>query len=307
MILYSYRRPELTHEAIERILEWPSLSRLLVSIDGVRKNASASEIDWRLETIRIVESFAERDSRVSPCVWSSNDGLTEHAIRIMSKSFESEPGLIALEEDNLVGNLGLDFLSRSIHNRNGPCISTAFTSRSHLSDSFNARFTFFPEQWTTSLTYPVFERFLKTWKDKVVNRSVIRDALGPLFGSKRFFLEIVTEKWFRMFKQSVLDPSYGDALMAYSAISLSIPYRVPLNSLVVDIGHKDNRGLHPRLQTLDLAPHRFEKVRVRDFQFCLSCEKLDSGIRGTGTKQAMEFVGRKTSNFFVRGGGLQQK
>ena len=48
IILFSYRRPKLTKAAIERILEWDSNARLLISIDGLRSDASNEEhISWK--------------------------------------------------------------------------------------------------------------------------------------------------------------------------------------------------------------------------------------------------------------------
>jgi hypothetical protein len=307
VVLYSYRRPELTNNAIERILQWPNLRKLLVSIDGVRHDASESEKNWRTETIRIAENHAALDSRVEPCVWNTNTGLTDHAVRIMSKSFETSTGLIALEEDNQIGFAGLDFLCESIQNRERPEISTAFTSQSHDFSGLTARFTFFPEQWSTALTYQVFEQFLRNWSDKKVSRQNVSEALGPIFGSKRFFLEIVTEKWFRMFKASIADPSYGDALMAYTAMSLGISYRVPMKSLVVDIGHTDSRGLHPRQSSNFEGSHQYSNLSVNGFNYCTTCERSTSGIKGTGIRQTLEFVGRKTSNLLLNGGVQPQK
>lgn len=307
VILYSYRRPELTHLAILEILKWPKLERLMVSIDGLRADASKQEEAWRSETIRIAESHAEKDSRVEPSVWEINEGLTEHAIRIMTKSFESSPGLIALEEDNQIGDEGLDFLRASIIGNLKPVISTAFTTQSHFASDLDARYTHFPEQWTTSLSFPVFESFVKNWNDKKISRRVIKDALGPVFGKKKFFLELVSEKWFRMFKASTLDPSYGDALMAYSAMSLGIAYRVPMNSLVVDIGYKDDRGLHPRTDAEFALAHKLFNTTVAGANFCITCEYSTSGIRGSGVTQSLAFLARSASNLILRGGALQQK
>ena len=104
VILYSYRRPQQTSEALERLLNWENLGTLYVSIDGLRYSASSEESAWRQETIRIAELAAERSPSIIPVVWDQNDGLTAHAIRIMDKVFQHHKSAFSLEEDNLIEN-----------------------------------------------------------------------------------------------------------------------------------------------------------------------------------------------------------
>ena len=118
---------------------------------------------------------------------------------------------------------------------------------------------------------------------------------------------MVSEKWFRMFRASAVDPSYGDALMAYSAMSLGIAYRVPMNSMVVDIGYKDNRGLHPRKDSGSAPAHKLINISVSGASFCNTCEYATSGIRGSGLTQSLGYLGRRASNLILRGGVTQQK
>jgi hypothetical protein len=278
---------------MERLLVWPNLNSLLVSIDGLRDSATDEEKNWRLATIREAERVAESDSRVQVHVWQKNSGLTDHAVRIMSKSLETSYGFIAIEEDNLIHNEGLDFLNLTLGNRPEASIATAFTSQSHLPTNIEHRYSFFPEQWSTALNQPIFETFIKIWNDKTVDRALIRSRFAPIFGRNIVLLELVTEKWFQMFKLSVLDPSYGDALMAYAAIFMGVPFATPMKSLVTDIGSLDSRGLHLRREILIRESHSISSLNSHGYNFCRICEKENSGITGTGALQSMQFISRK--------------
>ena len=293
VILYSYRRPELTKNAIDRIGAWPRLGRLFVSIDGERTNCSDEEKSWRKQVIDIAESAAENNPKVNPVIWEINYGTTAHAVRIMGKVLEEKESFLAIEEDNLILNEGLDFLANGLLDSKGPFISTAFSSSHHSSSTATSRYTFFPEQWTTALNREIFEAFEKVWNDKVIDRDVITRNFSTIFKSNPFYSRIVTEKWLSIFRRSAEVPNYGDALVTYAALTLNTPYLVPMNSLVRDLGSTDDRGMNPR-GVLELTKgHLPSNMKVNDLMFCKTCEHSTNGIKGFGISQTTRALSRR--------------
>jgi hypothetical protein len=292
VILYSYRRPQQTADAIERLLNWENLGKLYISIDGLRYSASGEESIWRQETIRIAERAAEKNSNVIPVVWDQNDGLTSHAIRIMSKVFQTHKSCLSLEEDNLIQNDGLEFLSTALGDASKPVIATAFSTQLHVNNRYDFRETYFPEQWATSLSFHLFEEFLRVWHDKKIDRKVISKQFSRIYPFDVIKREIVTERWFRIFNLAVNDLSYGDAVMNYAALKLEIPYRAPLKSFVQDLGALNNRGLHPRNGGVKFYEHEFKPVSAQSFQICKICENNTNQVAGNGLSTVAKYLAK---------------
>ncbi len=293
VILYSYRRPKQTSEAIERLLGWENLGKLYISIDGIRVSASSEEVEWRQETIRIAERAAEQDSRVIPMIWKQNNGLTAHGIRIMSEVFQIDNAVFSLEEDNLIRNDGLEFLRTSLGDGQAPAIATAFSTQIHNDSTRKFRETYFPEQWATSLTHHLFEEFLKTWSDKRIERQVIASHFRRIYPLDVVKREIVTERWFRIFKLAVNDLSYGDAVMNYAALKLDLPYKAPLKSFVQDLGPLNDRGLHPRAGGVNFSEHEFRPISSESSHFCKTCENNTNQVPGRGLSTVARYVSKK--------------
>lgn len=292
MILYSYRRPEQTANALERICRWKNLKKVYVSIDGLRSNATEEEKAWRQKTIAVAERAAQLDACVEPVVWEINQGLTAHAIRIMNKVFETDYRVISLEEDNFIENDGLDFLSEFTEVKSKPSIATAFSTQGHTSNDRAYRLTYFPEQWATSLTQEIFESFEQVWNDKSISRSIVHEQLKKLYPINRVKHELVTERWFRIYNLAVNDLNYGDALMSYAALQLGVPYVAPINSYVKDIGHEDPRGMHPRVSSSQNNQHAFMPINKNHPDICISCENLTNQVPGTGLKVVAKYLAK---------------
>ena len=293
VILYSYRRPEMTERAIQRISAWPRLGKLYVSIDGERSNCSDEEICWRKQVVNVAEVASEKNSKIHPVIWNDNRGLTDHALRIMRVALGQAESFIAVEEDNSIENPGLDFLADGLTSSRGPFISTAFTSSPHHSSDILSRYTFFPEQWTTALNSEVFEAFEKVWRDKVIKRDVVMANFSAVFRTNPLYARVVSEKWLRIFSKSAVVPSNGDALMTYAALSLNTPYSVPMNSLVADLGSSDQRGMNPRGLVQISRQHSPIILKVDNQIFCKTCEYSTNGIRGMGLSQTAKILSRK--------------
>ena len=286
----------MTESAIKRILSWNPHINIHVSIDGLRSSANDLEKSWRLETILRVEKLAEKNLNVIPHIWEVNNGLTAHAIRIFDKVFETSSAVISLEEDNLVTDMGFEFLAKSTASLKTPGIASAFTSQVHQDSSSESRFTLFPEQWATALNLPIYEEFKRTWRSKNIEKHVTEVMMSEHFKGNPLFRRIVIEKWHRIFLASVSDLSYGDALMTYAAFKLNTPYQVPMQSLVRDIGSLDPRGLHPRADQSQITPHTFEGFMAADNEYCWVCERNSSGIAGTGFMHVGHYALRKCNS-----------
>jgi hypothetical protein len=296
VILYSYRRPEMTEAAIQRIVNWNPGVRVHVSIDGLRSTADSQEEVWRNETIHRSEKLAESSPNIIPHVWQVNNGLTDHAIRIFDQVFETTGSVMSLEEDNLVTNEGFNFLANSTASQKAPGIATAYTSQRHRETSATSCYTLFPEQWGTALNIPIYEKFREVWFSKRIERHVTAAMLSEHFKCAGIYEKIVVEKWHRMFMASANDKSYGDALMTYSAFALGTPYQVPLNSHVEDLGSLDARGMHPRLESNVIPEHNFEEFSKGDQKFCSTCERNSTGVAGLGILHTAKFAARKSKS-----------
>lgn len=296
VILYSYRRPEMTEAAIQRITNWNAGVRVHVSIDGLRWSADNQEKAWRDDTIRLSEKIAESSPNVIPYVWQVNNGLTDHAIRIFDKVFENTNSVISVEEDNLVTIEGFNFLANSSASLRTPGIATAFTSQGHSESLIPTRYTLFPEQWGTALNILIYQKFKEVWFSKQVERNVTEAMFSEHFKGNGIYKKIVIEKWHRMFMASVSQKSYGDALMTYSAFALGTPYEVPLNSLVYDLGSLDDRGMNPRLESKAIPKHNFKEFSYNDKNFCYICERNSSGVTGLGIFQVAKYAARKSKS-----------
>lgn len=306
VILFSYRRAEMTETAIQRIVNWNPTVRVHVSIDGLRPTADAQEKEWRDETIRRSERVAEASLNIIPYVWKVNDGLTDHAIRIFDKVFENATSVISLEEDNLVTDEGFDFLANSTASQSAPGIATAYTSQGHREASIASCYTLFPDQWGTALNIPIYEKFKEVWFSKQVERNVTEAMLSEHFKGNGIYKKIVIEKWHRMFMASVGQKSYGDALMTYSAFALGTPYQAPLNSFVYDLGSLDGRGMNPRLESRALPIHNFDGFSIGDKLFCATCERRSTGVAGLGILHVTKYALRKSKSI-MRFDSMQSK
>jgi hypothetical protein len=65
--------------------------------------------------------------------------------------------------------------------------------------------------------------------------------------------------------------------MQYAALSSGIFYEVPWRSYTLDLGHLDDRGIHPRTKQKKCLAHTSHKEKIDGFTFCLECEKHNSG------------------------------
>ena len=284
VILFAYRRPELTESAIKRILEWNNLDRLIVSVDGLREDRKERESIWRLDTIRRSELLAQSNSKIDLYIWDKNQGSGMHGIRAMRKAFNFSESIISLEEDNLITPDGLNFLTNQISGSANPLIASAYTKMKHNQYLDGVRHTNFPEQWGISLNQAFFEILERVVTNRKVKIKPIRNLYYETFSRNRIYAESLSQYWYHHYANIMSHPDYGDGIISYAAVSAGIRYITPWTSYVTDLGHLDSRGINPRTNSEEVRAHDLEIKLVRGQQICLMCEVALSQMKGYGLR-----------------------
>ena len=272
VVLLSYRRPELTLAAIERVLSWPSLDSLVISVDGIREKAPASEHVWWTETRSIAEQYSRQSDKISLNLRSENSGLTNHVVQVLGKAFTTHENVILLEEDVEIDSKGLDFLSSALVEANRPQGASAFTRSVHLGSlPAGVRHTFFPELWGMSINREFFQHFEQLWNLKRLNRKKIKHSMRESFPNLRDSrLEAHVDWWMTMFESALAHHTHQDALFAATALELGSPWIAGWESMSRDGAWGDERSLHPR----GLGDDRtFRHQSVSTNSFCAECER----------------------------------
>lgn len=272
VVLLSYRRPELTSAAIERVLKWPNLDSLMISVDGIRADAPVNEQIWWAETRSVSEEYAEASKKVSLNFRSENTGLTDHVIQALGLAFATHQGVILLEEDVEIDDRGLNFLSSAVVQADKPQGASAFTRSVHPGPlPPDARLTYFPELWGMSINYEFFQHFDQLWKHKRLDRNKITRSMResfPRLSAKR--LESHVDWWMRLFESALFHPTHQDALFAATALELGTPWVVGWESFSRDGAWGDQRSLHPRGPGDDKTYNHDPEFTN---YFCAECER----------------------------------
>ncbi len=298
VILWSYRRPEMTMNAIKRLLDWPNLQKLLVSIDGPRVNASSQELAWRKETIAKARIMAESNSRVDVKAWDINEGSTAHGYRTISREFELVDSVISIEEDNQITNEGLDFLTQQVYRSPKPLIASAYSRFWHNDLVQGIRYTNFPEQWGISMNSTQFGFYQKVIQERKVRLKKIRHLFQETYYQDSIYCELLSQFWFHHYNNMVMHPDYGDGLISYSAVEAGIRYMAPWRSYVSDLGHLDLRAMHPRNEAVKMTVHDVEGRYIDNEQICLRCEKDLNQMKGLGIRPILGGYSFRLRKFF---------
>jgi hypothetical protein len=291
VVLFSYRRPELTKQAIERIQAWSKFEKLVVSVDGLRADASEDEKSWRDSTIRISEELAGADSRIDLRVWGSNNGLTSHSLRALGAGLHYSSNIIALEEDVELSLAGFDFLNQNSLGQDSPLAASSYSRYLHPGETQGSRGTSFPEQWGTAFNLSFLEEFEKIAHSKSIRASIVEKIFVSRFHGLDYFQKVGAQFWTGLFLEALHNPNRPDAIKAYTAMSLGIEFRVPWNPLSVDLSHLDSRGMNPRRSSL-AVDHLVAEDEAR-LGFCSACEyanaHLNLGRSWTTTRLLQKF------------------
>jgi len=277
--LFSFRRPELTRQALLNLLANTESLPIYVSVDGEASWSTIKDLEQRRSTIAVVEKIASVESRVRPVVWDKGEGLTAHAIRIMDVVFDQFDIVVSLEEDNLIGRAGLQFLLKAVTGGEQNVLATAFSSYTHPPSTLNYRLTAFPEQWATSFNRSQYMAFRRQALSPNIRPEVIRAAVSKSLDS-RVLVEGAVKYWHRLLSEAVLSHSHGDALMQYVAWEAGQLIRAPLQPLVDDLSYFHADGLHPRLSPPE-APksHDLHPIITEGGTVCRTCDRKDLRAR----------------------------
>jgi hypothetical protein len=272
IILLSYRRPELTEQALRGLMKTNPGYPILVSIDGLRSDADPQEREWRAATIRIAEKIAEQSGFVDVKIRDKNEGLTRHVSAAIEQQLEQAENLILLEEDMEIGPQGLDFLRANVEEGKEARIAAAYTSYNHLQEiTDDPRLTFFPQQWGISLNRKFFELFMQVLYLKEIEPSQISSSVKRSLASESGRTSHhVSNYWSNLFTSALRHPSHTDALLQATAMMAGIPYRTSWISLVNDLGRKDPRGMSPRSGAVE---QRSSHELSYQNGFCRVCER----------------------------------
>lgn len=272
-------RPELTSISISKALAWPDLKRIYIIIDGLRNTANDLEVEWRKETIRVVESAGNSDSRVSLWLYDDNVGNTNHVLRTQKRALEIEDNAIWLEEDI---DLDLDRYSKLQDlraNEEKPYLLTGFSQCNHLTEQL-IKHTLFVPLWGMTINRAFYDQTEKIWNDKKFNKRVVEDALWPIFkeDSKKNpkYYDLILNYWINYSEWGLKSSRRWDALANYSLWSSGDYASSSMNRLAHDISHLDFRGMNQRKKPLKPIIHPTDFVKIDKFTFCIECERIGS-------------------------------
>lgn len=279
VVLFSYMRPELTQEAIKNLLNWQNLSRLIVSIDGLRESADENEKIWRTQTIEVSKLLALQFKKIEVIVWEENKGLTNHAIRAFNLAFENSDNVISTEEDIEISMGGLDFLDFHTSSKKTPQIASSFSKFTHPEETEGYKVTSFPEQWGIALNKAFYARFLLIAGGESVKEASLKELMDETFGKDSKNSIRATRFWLNLYKSAQIDVNHPDALLSYTAITLGVKYKVPWVSLSRDTAHQDGRGMHRREKQAPPPLHVRKISSVNGERVCMECELANSQIK----------------------------
>lgn len=283
IFLTSYMRPELTQIAIERIVSWSGLKKLVVIVDGLRPGATEAEEMWRKQVLQVVDSQQE-NAKLELWVYDKNIGITEHQIRIQKRALEIEEYGLWLEEDMEVD---LDsYSSFSIEQMANPSLPFLFSGYSEFNHDANMRQRFksslFLPVWGLTMNAKLIELVEVSWKNKIYNPEVVKNVLRRVFASKSLLSRIhagsVERFWTEYISWGFRNPNRWDALALYALWCNESFVYSPLNRLVRDISYSDPRGMNKRGQPINPKSHSLNEVRSLEHIFCEDCEIVGSRI-----------------------------
>jgi hypothetical protein len=274
VVLLAYRRPELTQQALDRLVSaWPG--SIVVSVDGRRSSATSEEALWRQQVIDVAELWAANCAKVSVRVWRSNSGLTAHALRIFSSVLSDFHSVIALEEDMQIEYSGLDFLAKTV-SVDAPSFATSCSDVQHPAGNESEWVTLFPMQWGTAWNRAFWGQIKQVLDRGSVDRTLIKRRLDQC-GYSRIRVSVIADYWGTLFESALSTPDHTDAVFQYASWVAGNFCRLPRENLIRDLGWMDPRGIHPRAgpEAINLSEHDpLFYTTASGQQICLRCERV---------------------------------
>jgi len=282
VLLTSYMRPELTARAIEKVLNWPGLKKLVVVIDGLRVGADQQESEWRKQTISTVEKVLN-SSNLELWVYDNNVGITEHNLRIQERAISSLLNFIWIEEDIDVDFEQFADVEIDSLNQKEPILLSGYSHFDHPNRKNNGyKGNLFLPLWGLIINQTFHELIVKTWKDKKYNEYFVERAVMQVLPGQKLLekvhLKSVVNYW-KTYARWGLDSSRRwDSLANYSLWSID-RYSLSCNKRVAeDASYLDFRGMNQRVEPVPVKTHSLKYKRVGSLDFCIECEIYGSRV-----------------------------
>lgn len=274
VVMLAYRRPELTHHALNRLAgTWPG--SIIVSIDGRRSVATSEEADWRRQVINVAKTWAARCPRVSVRVWTRNEGLTAHALRIFASVLSEFHSVIALEEDMQIELSGLDFLAKAV-SVDAPAFATSCSDVGHPNSNVSEWVTLFPMQWGTAWNRAFWDQIEEVLNRGSVDRRLINRRLKQC-GYTNLRVAAIADYWGTLFESAISTPDHTDAVFQYASWVAGNFCQLPRENFIRDLGWMDTRGIHPRVGPEERIISEHDPLffpTESGQQICLRCERV---------------------------------
>jgi hypothetical protein len=285
VFLTSYMRPEMTESSIKTVLNWNSLDNLVVVIDGLRKDAAESEKEWRKETIRITEKYANSNAKLDLWVYDSNIGITEHTMRIQGRALESGSSGIWLEEDI---SLELEKYSKiveslAVEKSSDPILLSAYSHFNHnYSGERTTKGNLFLPVWGMVFNENFYNLISQVWYDKKFDEQIVIDAIDQVFPDSSFgdrlYKSKVVRFWTEYSRWGFVNSNRWDALANYALWTKSKYSSATFERLAHDLSFRDSRGMNQRIEPAPVQTHEFHGTQIGDQIFCVRCENWGSRI-----------------------------
>jgi hypothetical protein len=285
ILVPAYRRPELLNKVMTHLTSSKISNNIMISVDGLRRGADATEENWRKAVIDNSINWANRFTNIDVRVWDVNEGTTAHAQRIFPELFAKNSRVIAIEDDMLISDEGLMFLEKCVNSDRVPQIATAHTLSNHLNPTSEIRTTILPNQWGLCFNSKIYDEFNRFLNGKHVSRKKIYGSFFENYHGKTSKI-VAAESWVLHFEDVISHPSYTDAIFACAALHLGVTFSVPWKSYIKDIAFEDpeNRGITVRSET-QARNHAYEPHIRGQLNYCHRCDRENNRIKGLGFRQ----------------------
>jgi hypothetical protein len=297
-------RPELTKRSIERTINWIGLKKLVVVIDGLRNGANQEEIEWRKDTISVVEKLGP-SSNIELWVYDNNIGITEHNLRIQERALSNLLDFIWIEED-----IDIDFqqfaeVEIDMVNSREPVLLSGYSHFNHsnrLKTGFKGNL--FLPLWGLIINHAFHELITKTWRDKRFNETFVERAISQVLPGKTLIqkahLKSVVSYW-KAYSRWGLDSSRRwDSLANYSLWSINRYSLSCNNRMAEDSSYLDFRGMNQRKKPEPAESHAPDYKSKGPLDFCMQCEIRGSRISPNLFRRSHDAIKYRIKSSFSR-------
>ena len=278
-------RPEMTESSIREVLNWSSLNKLIVIVDGLRAGAAETEKSWRDQTIRIAEKYCNENKKVDLWVYDSNPGITQHTMRIQGRALESGFSGMWLEEDFRLDLESYSSIASEVFEKDTgrPLLLSAYSHFNHPRESTQKiKSNLFLPLWGMTFNETFYNLINRVWNDKKFDADVVSKAIDSVFPDskygERIYKEKVTNFWTQYSSWGFKNSNRWDAVANYALWTQSEFSHTTVQRYAHDLSFKDSRGMNPRIEPEPVTNHKLSNVSFEGNNFCLDCENWGSRI-----------------------------